>query len=235
MDKVLVLKNTKQGLSVDTVYNAHDTIIVQLKNETSVTIPDNTIKVELPPKSNLDIISSWAVIIGGLAGIIGAFIAFYQLFKSVKNKEDQIQELKNQTTQLADQTAEFAKQTQELIKQTNWSEKRLRMAVKPYLWSNIGGMVNGVLQMSIDNRGNICFYDGYEIIEGDNINFNKFNRSITIKKDESMMLSANYTEKPLKEIFFKLKIFYHDQEDFKYESIIEFKQGAVNLVETIDK
>lgn len=233
MDKVLTLKNTKEGLTLDTVYNSQDTIIMQFKTETSVSIPDNTIKVELPKKSDLDIFSSWAAIIGGLAAIVGALIAFYQLFKRDNNKEKQIDELVNQT-------AEFSKQTEELIKQTKINEKRLRMLAKPYLWSNGGGSVVDkdrvtTISMNLNNRGELCFYDDYEIIEGDNIKFQRWNRPIEIEKDKHITLTAPMPNKVLDDILFNIKVFYHDQEDFKYEAVFEFKGGATKLLETIEK
>ncbi len=228
MDKVLVLKNTKQGLTVDTVYNAQDTIVVQFKNETSISIPDNTIKIELPEKSDLDIFSSWAIIIGGLAGLVGAFIAFYQLFKRDKNKEKQIGELIKQTT-------EFSKQTGELIKQNKLNEKRLRMIVKPRVWSNGGGWSNGRINIQIDNRGELCFYDGYEILEGDKLDFTKWSTPINLDKEKTIKLTAPTIEKKNDEISFNIKIFYHDQENFKYETIFEWKGGRVRHLETIEK
>lgn len=229
MDKVLVLKNTKKGLTVDTVYNAQDTLVVKFKNETLVSIPDNTIKVDLPPKTDLDVITSLAIIIGGLAGLIGAIVAFWQLFKRDKNKEKQIAEL-------VKHTVEFSNQTAELIKQTKINEKRLRMLVKPYLWCNtISGGPNIKLQMSIDNRGELCFYDDYQFIEGDKVNFEKWNRPREIEKDKSITLTAQMPKKVLDDIHFKIKIFYHDQENFQYESIIEFNGNGVDLIKTIDK
>ncbi len=233
MDKVLVLKNTKKGLTVDTVYNSQDTIVVQFNTETSVSIPDNTIKVDIPEKAGLDVFASYAAIFGGLAAIIGAFIAFYQLFKRDRNKEAQIAELVNQTT-------EFSSQTAELIKQTKINEKRLRMLVKPYLWSNGGGnevdtSYSNNITMSLDNRGELCFYDDYEILEGDELNFQRWNRPIEIEKDKNIKLSAPMAEKSLDNTNFKIKVFYHDQEDFKYEAIFEFKGGATKLLETIEK
>jgi len=228
MNKVLVLKNTKKGLTVDTVYNSQDTIVVQFNTETSVSIPDNTIKVELPEKSGLDVFASYAAIFGGLAAIIGALIAFYQLFKRDKNKEKQIAELVKQTT-------EFSNQTAELIKQTKINEKRLRMLVKPYIWSNGGGGVGGNIIMYLDNRGELCFYDDYKIIDGDEVEFERWNRPMEIEKDDSIKLSAPMIDKSLDNTNFKIKVFYHDQEDFKYEAIFEFKGGATKLLETIEK
>lgn len=206
----LIFKPTAKGLIIDSVVGGA-TLQPNEVYHVIVSTPDNSIKVILPEKSNLEIFSTWAIIIGGLAGVVGALIAFWQLFKKDKIKETQIEQL---------------------IEQTRINQKRLRMLVKPRIWSNGGGRVGGRIIMDIDNRGELGFYDGYEIIDGENVAFEKWNRPIEIGKDARIKLTAPDIDKRLDNIQFRIKILYHDQEDFKYETIFDWKGGRTKLIET---
>jgi len=210
----MVIKSTSKGLVVDTIISSKDSFHITANYHTTVSIPDNTINVILPEKSNLEIFSTWAIIIGGLAGLAGAFVAFWQLFRKDKIKERQIEEL---------------------IKQTRINQARLRMLVKPRIWSNGGGWVNERIGIDINNRGELGFYDGYEILEGDKLEFSVWRRPIDIEKDGQIKLTAPFIQKAPKDVFFRIKIFYHDQENFNYETIFDWKGGVVTFVETIEK
>ncbi len=216
MEKTVVLKQTSKGLVIDTILSTNDSLHIKANYHTTVSIPDNTVKVILPEKSNLEAFSTWAIIIGGLAGLAGAIAAFSQLFNKDKIKEKQINELINQT--------------KEIKEQTRINQARLRMLVKPRIWSNGGGRVGGRLIMDIDNRGELGFYDGYAIIEGDGVAFERWNKPVDIEKDGGIKLTAPDIDKNLDDIQFRIKIFYHDQENFKYNTIFDWKGGAVTFI-----
>lgn len=218
MNDTLIIKQTPNGLTIDTVISSRDSLNLKADFQTSISLPGNTVNIALPEKTNLETFSTWAIIIGGLAGLIGAIAAFNQLFIKDKIKSRQISEL--------------AAQTIELTKQTKIQQTRLRMLVKPRLWNNTVRSGNGNIEFDLCNRGELAFYDGYEILKGDNIEFQEWNRPVEIKKDGSIKLSGTILNKSRDEIKFIIKIFYHDQEDNKYEMKLEWGNEKIKIIET---
>jgi len=220
MPKVLYLKNTKKGLVVDTVYNTTDTIVL---NQTStVQLADTPIEVKVvqQPKDTIDLIAPWAGILGGLAAFVGAFIAFVQLFKRDTSKQNQIDELKNQTTQLLENNRLF--------------EKRIRMSVKPQLHSNscMSGP-EGSISITLNNRGELAFIDSFELIESeDQVRIQNWNRIVDVPKDKSIKIHADVIGKHGNQAIFTFLIKFHDVENYKYESIVQYDKGSSTFIET---
>ena len=220
MKDTLVLVQSPEGFVIDTVVSANDSITINSQLKTSLIIPDTPIKVVLPEPSILDIISSWAIIIGGITGLVGAIIAFCQLFKKGENQQNQIDELIKQTT--------------EMKNQTQIAQAQLRMITKPRLNCDWGGVMKDHLVISIFNYGEKAFYDFCEFIEGDKVEFPIPPKPIQIEKDNKITISAPSIGKERKDIKFKFKLHYHDQECYKYETVFEWNAGALKFISVTD-
>lgn len=227
-DKIIILKNTKNGIIKDTIMTVQDTLRLNLKQE--FIIPDDaTIKTITEPLTGIEYWGLWIAAIGGLVGMIAAIKAFRDLFKKDRLQQDQIdfqqRQIENQQSQIG-----------ELIKLNKLFEKRVRMTVKPHLWTN-GSGYNGTehtIHIKINNRGEICFYTGFTILEGENTFWiQEWNSDITIKKDGYIQLPGRTFGHP-KEANFKIKIHYKDRENYKYETIIEWSNGRAKFLENIE-
>jgi hypothetical protein len=144
--------------------------------------------------------------------------SFKKLFKRDEQKDEQIRELSAQTA--------------EIIKQTNLQEKRIRMLVKPHLWTNGGGYdADGTVRVIINNRGHLCFLNSWSVIEGDNVVFIQWKDPMEIDNGEFKTLTGTPEEHP-KNIRFVLLVKYMDQEGYVYESTFEYNKGSVQIIET---
>lgn len=223
-DKIVVLKNTKQGMVADTVYNQNDTLFIGFSNKTTIEVPANRLEVNTypPQRDGLEEFALIAAVLGGIAALVGAFIAFYQLFKKDNEKQLQIAELKNQT--------------QQLIEQNRLFEKRIRMQVRPIIWSNGSGIrpFESKFTVDINNRGELAFLDRIEFLEGDNVFIRDWNSStIPIEaKDGSIIISGDYGDQNPEEMKFRFLIRYHDSENFRYETEIEWSEKRARIIET---
>lgn len=210
----------------DTISTVKDTLHLNLKQE--FVIPDNaTIKTISEPLTGIEYWGLWIAAIGGVVGMIAAIKAFKDLFKKDKSQQNQIdfqqKQIKNQQSQIG-----------ELIKLNKLFEKRVRMTVKPHLWTN-GSGYNGTdytIHIKINNRGEIGFYSGFETLEGDgSFWLQEWNQDIPIKKEEYIQLSGRTSNHP-NQTYFKIKVLYYDRENYKYETIIEWDKGKVRFLET---
>ncbi|NRR90930.1 hypothetical protein HSX10_05075 [Winogradskyella undariae] len=218
-DKIIILKNTKIGIVKDTIMSVQDTLRLDLKQE--FLLPDSaTIKTIAEPLTGIEYWGLWIAAIGGLVGIIAAIKAFKDLFKRDESQQLQIQGQQDQIN--------------ELVKLNKLFEKRVRMTVKPHLWSN-GSGYNGTdytIHIKLDNRGEMAFYSGFETLEGEgDFTFEEWDQDIPIKKDGYIQLSGNTSGHP-NQTYFKIKVFYYDKEDYKYETIIEWNNARVRFLET---
>ncbi|WP_282073993.1 hypothetical protein [Polaribacter atrinae] len=218
-DKIIILKNTKNGIIKDTIMSVQDTLRLDLKQE--LIIPDNaTIKTIAEPLTGIEYWGLWIAAIGGLVGIIAAIKVFKDLFKRDESQQLQIQGQQDQIN--------------ELVKLNKLFEKRVRMTVKPHLWSNSSGY-NGTdytIHIQLDNRGEMAFYSGFETLEGDeSFTLQEWNQDIPIKNDGYIRLSGSTTGHP-NQTYFKIKVFYYDKENYKYETIIEWNNARVRFLET---
>lgn len=223
--KIVVLKNTKKGLVVDTVYKSSDTLKINVVTSTALQLPKDQLIVTTitPPKDGIELFGLWAAIIGGIAAFIAVIITFYQLFRKDMNKQKQIDELANQTA--------------ELIKQTKLFDKRIRMAVKPGIWSNGSGRKGHEREfhVDVDNRGEIAFLDKIEFLEGDKVLIRDWNTGVVpIEKDKTIKITGNFGSHDPEKMGFKFKISYHDRESYKYETIYEWKNGYARIIETTE-
>ncbi len=225
-DKIIILKNAKNGIIKDTIMSIQDTLHLDLKQE--FLIPNNaTIKTITEPLTGVEYWGLWIAAIGGLVGIIAAIKTFKDLFKKDTSQQNQIdfqqKQIENQQNQIG-----------ELIKLNKLFEKRVRMTVKPHLWTN-GSGYNGTdytIHIKLDNRGEMAFYNGFETLEGEEtFSLQKWNQDIPIKKDGYIQLSGRTFDHP-NQTYFKIRIFYYDKENYKYETIIEWNNGSVRFLET---
>jgi len=227
-DKIIISKNTENGIVRDTIISVHDTLRIDLKQE--LFFPDGTtIKTITEPLTGIEYWGLWIAAIGGLVGIIAAIKAFSDLFKKDKSQQSQIdfqqQQIEGQQNQIA-----------ELIKLNKLFEKRVRMAVKPQLWTNGSGYhgTDYTIHIQLDNRGEIAFYSGYEVLEGEgSFTFQKWSQDIPIEKGKNIRLSGSTTNHP-NQTYFVIKVLYYDRENYKYETIIEWNKSRVRFLETID-
>lgn len=88
MNDTLVLIQSSDGRIDDTVIATYDSSTIHAHLKTTIVVPDTPVKVLLPDPSGLEIFSTWAIIIGGYADLMGAFIAFYQLFQKDRNQQN---------------------------------------------------------------------------------------------------------------------------------------------------
>ena len=210
----------------DTISTVKDTLHLNLKQE--FVIPDNaTIKTISEPLTGIEYWGLWIAAIGGVVGMIAAIKAFKDLFKKDKSQQNQIdfqqEQIENQQSQIG-----------ELIKLNKLFEKRVRMTVKPHLWTN-GSGYNGTdytIHIKINNRGEIAFYSGFETLEGDgSFWLQEWNQDIPIIKEEYIQLGGSTSDHP-NQTYFKIKILSYDRENYKYETIIEWDKGKVRFLET---
>ncbi|WP_320168136.1 hypothetical protein [Mangrovibacterium marinum] len=218
MDKTIILKSTPQGLVVDTVVSSVDSLHLKAEYHATVSIPDNTVKVIFPEKSHLDVFSTWAIIVGGLAGLAGAIVAFWQLFKKDKLKEKQISEL--------------ILQTKEIQKQTEISEKRLRMIVKPRIWCSTYSLQDDRIVVELRNRGEVCYVDTWELILEDSTKIIGGQSGDTeIIGGVGCDISIPVEHPNLGELNATLKLRYHDMERFKYVTTFQLMHGTVTFLD----
>jgi hypothetical protein len=214
-DKIIILKNTKNGVIKDTIMSVQDTIRLSLDNQIKMIQPDKEIVVRTitEPLSGIEVFGLWVAAILGLITIIYTFL---QLSKLLKNDN------------------ELQSQIDELVKLNNLFERRLRMTVKPHIFQNGSGYMGAdrTIHIRLNNRGEICYYKGYEILEGEgDFRLEEWEQDITIDKDKSIQLSGRTKDHPTK-TYFKIKILYYDRENYQYETIIEWNNSKVTFLET---
>jgi hypothetical protein len=215
-DKIIILKNTKNGIVKDTIMSIQDTIQLNLRNLVKLQQPDDKLIVHTisEPMSFVEVLGLWVGIILAIITIVYTFIAIRKLLTNDKQLQSQINELVNLNKLF---------------------ERRLRMSIKPRIYIDSCGTAGHTREVhfNLKNRGELCYYDGYEFIEGDLVEFTEWPNSVTIEKDARIIITGRCLNKHPTDVVFKIKVFYHDQEDFKYESIIEWNIAA-RLTETIE-
>jgi hypothetical protein len=167
--------------------------------------------------------TNWTDIVQAIASIIaipGGIAGFVVLFKKDIDKQKRLDLLEKQ----------FVQQ----VKLNELQEMRLRMSVKPRIWSNSSGILQDRIKISINNRGHLAFYDGFEIMTGDNVNFQEWNESMLIKADDGIEITGSITNKKLSDVEFTGKLLYHDQENYAYETYLEWKSGKCTILNTVE-
>ncbi|WP_167616984.1 hypothetical protein [Maribellus sediminis] len=200
----IILKSTSKGIVVDTVISSNDSLHLKADYQAIVSIPDNTIKVDLPEKSNLEIFSTWAIIIGGLAGLAGAIVAFWQLFRKDTLKQQQIEQLIHQTD--------------ELRKHTQIDEKRIKLQSRPILCiNNLVDRQNNMF-VEIYNWGEFCYVDECILIDGIMPTIKIKQGMAVLPKKQTHTIEMPLRGNTLKDYQFTLMIYYRDYINNKYES-----------------
>lgn len=217
-DKIIILKNTKNGIVKDTVLSTQDTIRLSLENLVKLQKPSEELTVHTitEPLSGIELFGIWT---GAILAVITIVYTFIQLNSLLKNDN------------------ELQSQINELVKLNSLFEKRLRMLVKPRLWSNGSGYRGGdqTINIKINNRGERAYYKGFEILEGEGtFSFQEWDQDIVIEKDKHIQLSGRTFGNP-RDAGFKIKINYSDDENYQYQSIIEWSNpGRARIIETIE-
>ncbi|MEM5563960.1 hypothetical protein WNY78_02540 [Psychroserpens sp. AS72] len=216
-DKIIILKNTKNGIVKDTILSVQDTIRLNLENLVKLQRPDGDFVVHTIQEP-LSGIEYWGLWIAAILGVLTIGYTLFQLKKLVQNDN------------------ELQSQIDELVKLNELTERRLRMTVKPKLWTN-GSGYNGTdhtIHIKINNRGERAFYKGFDVLEGEGAFWiQKWNQDIVIEKDKYIQLSGRTSGHP-KDSNFKIKINYSDDENYQYQTIIEWNNGKVRFLETIE-
>jgi|GEM_PF-1728209 len=247
-DKIIILKSTENGIVRDTIKSIQDTLHLDLKQE--ILFSDNaTVKTITEPLTGIEYWGLWIAAVGGLIGILAGIKAVRDLFK--KSEEQQLQlnrltgiigAIEAQNNIITDGNSvmrDYFGELQNLISSgtstglAEIEQKRFRLSVKPRLYINNSGYAgySGEIHIILNNRGELAYYDGYEFIEGDNVEFSGWSNPVEIQRNSRIKLQGKTLSVHPKDLNFKIKIFYHDQEDFKYESIIEWNKAA-RIIET---
>ncbi|MEC3966465.1 hypothetical protein [Flagellimonas halotolerans] len=253
-DKIIILKNTKNGIVKDTIVTIQDTINMHFENLVKLKKPDENLVVHTikEPMSLGEQIGLWVGIFLGAITIFYTLYSIYKLRQSDKDTQEQLDKLSGIVVAIEAQNGiitegntvmrDYFAELQTFISSGSGSgalaeieNKRFRLSVKPRLYIPNSGYAGYSYEiwLNLANRGELCFYDGYEFIEGDEVEFKKWKEPIEIKKDARIELSGKSLVKHPKDLVFKMKIYYHDQEGFEYESIIEWK-GRAKIIETIE-
>lgn len=208
LDQIVVLKNSKKGIVVDTLYNQNDTLFIDFSNKTNIEIPSERLDVNtFSEKDAWDIIGIIAAIVAAFTAIIGSYIAIRQLIRKDQEKQNQLDELRSQTNQL--------------IKQNELHEKRIRLTVQPDIWSNGHGIrpYENRITVDVNNRGNIAFVDEIVLSEGHGVRVHNWNQTIPIEKDGRIIVQCEYDDDIQKEdLDFKFIVKYYDQGAYRYET-----------------
>jgi hypothetical protein len=216
-DKIIILKNTKNGVVKDTIMSVQDTLRLSLENIIKLKQPQETLVVKTitEPLSGIETFGLWVAAILAVLGIIHIVI---QLKKLLKNDN------------------ELQSQINELVKLNHLFERRLRMTVKPHLFQNGSGYLGAdhTIFINLNNRGGICYYKGFEVLEGEgDFRLEEWEPDITIDKDKYIKLTGRTNEHPTA-TYFKIKVLYYDRENYQYETIIEWNNSRVAFLETND-
>ncbi len=219
-DQVIILKSNKQGLQVDTVLVTEHSDTLALAIDVSGTsvleIPDKKISVETPGKDWFDYSLGIITIIGAIVTLIYTLKSIRKLFEKDEQRQEQIEEL--------------AAQTQQLIVQNALFERRIRMQVKPRIWSNGGGTRKGnMVHISLDNRGEFCYFESVEQIDGDKIEWNDWKQPVALTNEKPIRLTGTSVEKAAQKAEFRIKTLFSDLEGYKYEVVFHWKEGRPTL------
>lgn len=217
-DQVIILQKSKDGLTKEIINHSPDSITIDVSGVHTLQLPKTPLKVNTEGKDLFDYTLGIVTIFGAIIAAVYTWKSIKKLFKRDEQKDEQIREL--------------AAQTAEIIKQTALQEKRIRMLVKPRLWTNGGGYdADSTVRVIINNRGHMCSLNSWGVIEGDNVVFVQWKEPMEIDNGEFKTLTGTPEEHP-KNIRFVLLVKYSDQEGYEYESTFEYNKGSVQIIET---
>lgn len=123
-DQVIILQKSKDGLTKEIINHSPDSITIDVSGVHTLQLPKTPLKVNTEGKDLFDYTLGIVTIFGAIIAAVYTWKSIKKLFKRDEQKDEQIREL--------------AAQTAEIIKQTALQEKRIRMLVKPRLWTNGG-------------------------------------------------------------------------------------------------
>jgi len=120
--------------------------------------------------------------------------------------------------------------TRELAKIT---EKNYRSKFKPRI-SATGGHSPGNVRLTLQNKGEPCYLDDFNVIEGDEVLFRKWQSEVELAKEGSIQLSGTIKKTYSNRAKFIILIEYHDLEKYHYQTKIEWDKGKARVLETVE-
>lgn len=219
-DIILILHRTKNGLVNDTIIDKNGNLKLDVSGVHTTELLEKPLVVKTQGKDNFEYFVDIVTILGIIIAAIYTLSSFKKLFKRDEQKDEQIRELSAQTAQI--------------IRQNELYEKRIRMLVKPRLWTNGGGFSgsDGEIYITLNNRGYLCFIDSWVPFDSEDVVFVEWKDPIEIDNGGRTYLRGQALHKHPKDIYFKLKITYRDQEENTYESIFDWQSGNTSLLST---
>jgi len=241
-DQIVVLRDTKDGMQVDTINSRNDTLFIDLNGKSIIEIPDKRLEVNTypPSKSYLEVGALWAA-------ILGAGLAFMQLFRRTKKAAVQIKDLGEVANALRAQNEIMDKSNSNLVeiitaltksigfkKEHDEELKRIELRkyqimVMPNL--KVGGQGtrgHGHFEFQIINYGESCTIDEMKVIEGSEKIHLFIPSSLTIDKNQKRKITGTSVGRANKYVF-KILVSYHDQGKFKYESTITWNHSNLTI------
>lgn len=198
----------------DTIIKVSDTLNLKLLNTLEIFQGDEQLVVKTISEPTTGI-EYWGLLIAIVVGILTA------IYNTIASKK------------LLSNDKQLQSQINELVKLNQLFERRLRMSVKPHLFINGSESYGNDRRFAvhIHNRGEIAFYSGYEIIEGEGLTFQEWNQEIELDRSGRIVLPGTSVQNP-NHISFTILIKYRDRENYQYESIIKWNKGSAKFIET---
>lgn len=223
-DKIIILKESKDGIVKDTIYETQDTISIDVSGVQSIELPSTPIDVNTPGKDGFDYTIEVVTLLGVLIAAVYTLMSIRKLFKKDEDKQAQIDEL--------------ARQTAQLITSNKLYEKRIRMIHKPRIWSNGGNTFAAKNEwgISLDNKGEEAIITNVEIVGGDveYASFKPMGRPFNLEKGGHSRYAGRVKDINPNDMELEIKVSYEDLEGYKYESYFKWKGGATSHIKTIE-
>lgn len=188
-------------------------------------------------------------------GSVATFGAFIMLFRKDKDKQAQISKLANIAATLENQAESLNKQNDLLAQQVDIfrntsilkgqddeaikklreiEEQRLKLSVKPRIWSN-GGFVKGFdgeLEIDISNKGEVANLLEFNLVSED-IVLHNLHLPYELEKGHSRYIFARAkSNKQIKNCEYQLDVFYEDSLNNKYCTTFKGKGAIAKIIET---
>jgi len=160
-------------------------------------------------------------------GSLATFGAFFMLFRKDKNKQSQIEKL----TSIA---ATLGMQSESLKKRNDLLEQRLRLSVKPNLWTNGGLQDENQRRLEIDlsNKGETARLIDFRLDSTD-VELRDVFLPYDLDKGMNIFIYANpITDKRIENCEYELYVIYSDALDNEYCLKFKGKGSVAKIVET---
>jgi len=201
--------------TADTIESQRDSLIINLQSNSIIEFPDKRLEVNSYSEKDF-----WDVtlILASIIGVIAAVWAANSAYKTLKkgNKDNQLQ-------------------IEHLARLREIDEMRLKLMVKPNLRVGGAGYAgDGSLNFPITNEGKRCYIDDISVIGGNEIAaFNNLGSINEIKENERVRINGRALDSNHpRQITFIIRINYHDEGGFNYESCIQWNRSNLHIETT---